>query len=86
LTEPLRRTGLFPPLALHMLHVGEESGHLNEMLLRVADVYDGEVERAVERLLTLLVPVVTLGLGLIIAVIIASILVAILSINDLAFV
>jgi len=86
LSEPLQRTGLFPSLALHMLHVGEESGHLDEMLSRIADVYDGEVERAVERLLTLLVPAVTLGLGLLIAVIIASVLVAILSVNELAFV
>lgn len=85
LTEPLRRTGLFPPLAVHMLHVGEESGHLDEMLSRIADVYDSEVERLVEGLLALLVPVVTLGLGLLIALIIASVLMAILSINDLAF-
>jgi general secretion pathway protein F len=55
------------------------------MLLQVADTYDGEVQTAVKRLLTLLEPALILGLGVIIAGIIMSILVAILSLNELAF-
>jgi type II secretory pathway pseudopilin PulG len=65
-----------------MIRVGEETGQLQEMLIQVADTYDGEVQTAVKRLLTLLEPALILGLGVIIAGIIMSILVAILSLND----
>ncbi len=85
LAEPLAETGHFPKLAVQMIRVGEETGQLQEMLLQVADTYDGEVQTAVKRLLTLLEPALILILGVIIAGIIMSILVAILSLNQLAF-
>ncbi len=85
LAEPLLKQQVFPPLAIHMIRVGEETGQLDTMLLQVADTYDGEVQTTVKRLLSLLEPVLILGLGMIIAGIIMSILVAIISINDLAF-
>lgn len=85
LAEPLLETGNFPKLAVQMIRVGEETGQLQEMLIQVADTYDGEVQTAVKRLLTLLEPVLILGLGVVIAAIIMSILVAILSLNELAF-
>lgn len=85
LAEPMAAAECFPPLAVHMIRVGEESGELQSMLLQVADTYDEEVQTAVQRLLTLLEPILILGLGVIIAGIILSILVAILSINNLAF-
>lgn len=85
LADPLLEVGRFPKLAVQMIRVGEETGQLQEMLLQVADTYDGEVQTAVKRLLTLLEPALILGLGVIIAGIIMSILVAILSLNDLAF-
>ena len=85
LAEPLLEQGVFPPLAIHMIRVGEETGQLDDMLLQVADTYDGEVQTTVKRLLSLLEPLLILGLGVIIAGIIMSILVAIISINDLAF-
>ncbi len=85
LADPLLEAGRFPKLAVQMIRVGEETGQLQEMLLQVADTYDGEVQTAVKRLLTLLEPALILGLGVIIAGIIMSILVAILSLNDLAF-
>lgn len=85
LAEPLLETGHFPKLAVQMIRVGEETGQLQEMLIQVADTYDGEVQTAVKRLLTLLEPALILGLGVVIAGIIMSILVAILSLNDLAF-
>jgi general secretion pathway protein F len=68
-----------------MIRVGEETGQLQEMLIQVADTYDSEVQSTVKRLLTLLEPALILGLGVIIAGIIMSILVAILSLNDLGF-
>ena len=85
LSDPLVESGDFPKLAVQMIRVGEETGQLQEMLLQVADTYDGEVQTAVKRMLTLLEPALILGLGVIIAGIIMSILVAILSLNELAF-
>ncbi|MDQ5908840.1 MAG: ral secretion pathway protein [Pseudomonadota bacterium] len=85
LAEPLQEAGNFPKLAVQMIRVGEETGQLQEMLLQVAETYDGEVQTAVKRMLTLLEPALILGLGVIIAGIIMSILVAILSLNELAF-
>ena len=67
-----------------LVRVGEESGQLDSMLIKTAEIYDREVQEKVERLLALLVPVLTITLGLLIAVIIGSILSAFLSINDLA--
>lgn len=84
LGKPLMETGLFPKLAVHMVMVGEETGKLQEMLIRIADVYDREVQNAVKRLLALMEPLLILGLGLVIGGIIMSVLVAILSVNDLA--
>jgi general secretion pathway protein F len=84
-TEPLRRAGVFPPLFLHMIAVGEETGRLEEMMLTVAASYDRDVETAVRRLLSLLEPIIILLMGVIIGAIILSILWAIFSVNQLAF-
>lgn len=85
LAAPLIESGLFPTLAIQMVKLGEESGHLDQMLDRVATTYDKEVKTAVQRMLALLEPVLIVGLGIMIAGIIISILMAILSVNDLAF-
>jgi general secretion pathway protein F len=84
LGKPLMDTGLFPKLAVHLVLVGEETGKLQDMLIRIADIYDREVHNTVKRMLALMEPVLILGLGLVIGGIIMSILVAILSVNDLA--
>ncbi len=83
LGRPMLETGVFPGLAVHMVMVGEETGRLQDMLFQVADVFDREVQTAVKRMLGLMEPVLILGLGLIIGGIIMSILVAILSVNEL---
>lgn len=83
LSKPLLSQGVFPPLAVHMIGVGEETGKLDGMLIRIADVYDREVSLAVKRMLALLEPVLILGLGLVIGGIILSILLAILKVNSL---
>jgi general secretion pathway protein F len=84
LAAPLAGTGVFPRLATQLMRVGEETGRLDEMLLNVADIFDREVQRTIERMLVLLTPALTIGLGMMIAGIIASVLLAILSVNDLA--
>jgi general secretion pathway protein F len=83
LAHPLAETGLFPHLALQLIQVGEESGRLEDMLLRIADIYDDEVKRTIDRMLAMLVPGITIALGILIALIIGSILAAILSSYDL---
>ncbi len=83
--NPLIEQGVLPPLALQMIKVGEESGSLGPMLFKIADVFDQEVAASVKRLLTLLEPVLIVGLGLIVAGIIISILLAVLGANQLAF-
>jgi general secretion pathway protein F len=85
LADPLMATGVFPKLMVHLVRVGEETGKLDDMLAKVADIYDEEVSRATARMLALLVPVVTIAMGLMIAAIIMSILTAIFSVNTLAF-
>ncbi len=82
--EALGQTGVFPRLAVDLISVGEESGQLEGMLLKAADIYDRQAQRTVERALALLVPLLTVGLGALIAAIIGSVLVAIYSVNDLA--
>lgn len=83
LAAPLLASGVFPVLALQMIQVGEETGHLDQMLLKVADTYDREVEVSIQRLLAILEPLLIVGLGLLIAGIILSVLVAIMSITEL---
>ncbi len=83
LAQPLAETGVFPKQAVHMVRVGEETGKLEEMLERVADVYDREVQITIARLLALLEPALILGLGVVVAGIVLSLLMAIMSINDL---
>lgn len=85
LAGPMGETGHFPQLALQLIQVGEESGQLEQMLLRVANIYDGEVKQAIQSMLSLLVPAVTIVLGALIAVIIGSMMSAILSSYDLPF-
>jgi general secretion pathway protein F len=85
LAEPLARAGPFPQLAIHLLSVGEKSGHLEQMLLKIAEIFDREVRSTIERLMTLLVPALTITLGLIIAAIIGAVLAAILSAYQLPF-
>ncbi|NDY94963.1 type II secretion system F family protein [Wenzhouxiangella limi] len=83
LARALVKSDHFPRLALQMVNVGEETGKLDEMLLKVADTYDREVKTTIDRLMALLVPALTLGLAMLIGVIVMSVLMAILSINEL---
>lgn len=83
LARNLANSGRFPRLALQMVSVGEETGQLDAMLLKVADTYDREVRNTIDRLLSVFTPVVTMLLAAMIGTIVLSVLLAILSINDL---
>lgn len=77
-------TGIFEPLAINLIRVGEETGRIGPMMLELSNILNREVETGIKRLLTLVEPVLILVLGVLIAAIIVSILLGILSINDLA--
>ena len=80
----LEETHMFTPMVIQMIRVGEESGSLDEMMLELATVFDSHVQSGVKRGLALLEPVLILGMGFTIAIIIIAILMGILSVNDLA--
>ena len=82
LTRPIREAEIFPPFALHLLAVGEETGRLDDMLLQIADSYDRDLRRSLQRLVALLEPAIILVMGLIIGVMVVSMLYSIFSIND----
>jgi general secretion pathway protein F len=80
--KPMERTGVFPPLAIHLIQVGEETGRLDQMLLELSRVYDKDVRSALKNLIALFEPIMILGMGLVVGVIVISMLLAIVSIND----
>jgi general secretion pathway protein F len=84
LSLALREAKFFTPETIHFLGIGEETGKLGEMSLKCADLHDEQVSEAVKSMVTLLVPAVTLVMGLFVGGIIVALLLAMLSLNDLA--
>ena len=82
---PLSKANVFPPLALSMIKVGEETGQLDNMLLKVASTYEKSLNTAIKRFVSLLEPAMILIMGLFIGFIVISMLVAIFSITELPF-
>jgi type IV pilus assembly protein PilC len=66
ISEPLKRSGVFPPMVTSMINVGEQTGGLDEMLTKIADFYDEEVDAAVEALLAAMEPIMIVFLGTIV--------------------
>ena len=84
LAAALNAGALFPVQTIHLLQLGEETGKLADMALRAADIHDEQVHNTVQRMVGLLVPIITMVMGLVVAGIVGSLLVAMLSLNDLA--
>jgi general secretion pathway protein F len=84
IAAPLARAGEFPPLAGHLLMVGEETGHIDTMFNRMADIYDGETRTAIRRFTALFEPLIILVLGIVVGSLILSLMLAITSINEIA--
>jgi general secretion pathway protein F len=84
LARALEEDGFFPVQTIHLLKLGEETGRLGDMAVRAADIHDEQVHQTVQRLVSLLVPAITIIMGLVVAGIVGSLLVAMLSLNDLA--
>ncbi len=85
ISKPLKSANTFPSLAIHMITVGEETGRLDEMLLKVADTYDQDVRNAIKRLISLLEPCLILFMAFIVGSIVITMLLAIISVNDMSF-
>jgi general secretion pathway protein F len=83
IAQPMKQSGVFPPLAMHLVEVGEESGKLDAMLVEVANVYDVDVRTSIKRIISFFEPALILLMGLIIGTIVVSMLLAIFSINDI---
>ncbi|MGZ3619736.1 MAG: type II secretion system inner membrane protein GspF [Candidatus Binataceae bacterium] len=83
MTHPLAQSGLFPPLLVEMIRVGERTGEVESMLERVADTYEREVERSLNQLTTLLEPLMTLAMAGIILFMMLAILLPIFQLNQL---
>jgi general secretion pathway protein F len=83
IADPLKRSGEVPALVTHMIAVGERSGEMEEMLRRVSQIYDGEVERVITRLTSLLEPVMILVMGVIVFFIVVAILLPIFEMGQM---
>ncbi len=84
ISGPLKKTAQFPPLAGHLLSVGEETGQLHQMFGRMADIYDADTRAAIKRFTALFEPLIILVMGIMVGALILSMLLAITSINEVA--
>jgi general secretion pathway protein F len=85
IAPPLRERAVFPPMATHMIAVGEETGRLSPMLLKVADAFENEAGEAIKNLISLIEPVMILLFGAVVGFVVLSLLMAITSLNELPF-
>jgi general secretion pathway protein F len=84
IAAPVRKAGVFPPLAAHLLTVGEETGRLDQMFGRMADIYENDTRASIKRFTAVFEPIVILVMGVLVGALILSMLLAITSINDVA--
>jgi general secretion pathway protein F len=84
IAAPMRKAGVFPPLAAHLLTVGEETGRLDNMFARMADIYENETRASIRRFTAIFEPLIILVMGVVVGALILSMLLAITSINEVA--
>jgi general secretion pathway protein F len=82
IADPLRRSGLFPPVVIQMVAVGEKSGELEKMLLKISDSFDRTVETRITALISLLEPIIILVMGLVVGFIVVAIMLPILQMSS----
>lgn len=82
IAAPLKKSGEFPPIVVHMVATGEQSGQLEQMLEHIADNYDFQVDQKVGKLTTLIEPIMIVGMGVAVAFIVFSILMPILQLSQ----
>jgi len=82
MTEPLKKGGIFPPMVIQMVAVGEETGKIDEMLMRAANFYEEEVDTAVEGLSAAMEPLIIVFLGVVLGTIIVAMFLPMFSLGD----
>lgn len=80
IVTPLEKSGIFPPMVISMIDVGEETGQLQQMLLKIADVYDDEVDNTVAGLTSLLEPIMIVFLAVVVGTIVIALFMPLVSI------
>ncbi len=80
ISEPLRKSRMFPPMVVHMIAIGQESGSLDTMLSKIADFYDGEVDAAIAALTAAIEPILIVFLGVVVGVIVIAMFLPLLSV------
>ena len=83
-TGPLMKSGLFPPVVVHMFQVGQETGSLHTSALHLAETFEAKQEAAIERVFTILEPCIIAAVSLIVGGTVIAIMSAVISVNDLA--
>lgn len=81
LAVPLKETGLFPPMMIHMIDLGQRSGEIENMLVRVADTYDDDVKLTIDAIVGLLEPVIIVIMGIFVGFLVLAILLPILNMS-----
>ena len=74
LSDPLEQSGIFPPMVYHMIRIGEETGNLEEMMIKVANYYDEEVEMATQSLMSALEPLIIIIMAVVVVPIILAVM------------
>lgn len=82
IAEPLKHSGVFDDLVVNMIQVGEETGELDKMLMKVADTYDNEVDTLVSALMSLLEPILIVGMGVTVGFIVIALFMPLIKIMD----
>ena len=81
LAQPLKETGLFPPMMIHMIDLGQRSGEIEEMLIKVADTYDDDVRLTIEAIVGLIEPIIIVFMGVFVGILVLAILLPILNMS-----
>jgi general secretion pathway protein F len=80
---PLKKSGQFPPIVIHMVNIGEKTGELENMLTQVSDAYDFQVKNKIEGMTSLITPVITVIMGVVVMVIVLSIVIPMFEMTNL---
>jgi type IV pilus assembly protein PilC len=84
MADPLKKTGIFPPMVIQMVAVGEETGNLDVMLSKIADFYDSEVDNAVKGLTSMIEPLIMVFMGIVIGAIVLAMFLPMFEMGQLA--
>lgn len=84
IAPPLKRSGQFPPIVIHMVNIGEKTGELENMLIQVSEAYDYQVKTEVDGLTSLMAPVVIVIMGIVVGIIVFAIMIPMFEMGNLA--